>query len=177
MKLNGSIASSRYLSVEHSPTGIILTFEPKPEVTLGSTRRANEARRRVAGLLHRRRFKTSTCGQAILAIIAPLTACDLASFYLRSTPHSTAFGRSDYTHASSRKFSGSRRANGGAGRRTAGFQNPGRDRSVAAGVLSTSRFILLQKSQRWPAGPKRSQLDAAKTRTALLRLCVASIHD
>ncbi|WP_340672720.1 hypothetical protein [Bradyrhizobium ottawaense] len=48
-----------------------MTFEPTAELTLGSRRRAIEARQRVAGLLRRRRFKTSTQGEAICTTIAP----------------------------------------------------------------------------------------------------------
>ncbi len=60
---------SRYLVFGDAPNGILLRFEPTPDLTLGSQRRTNEVRRRVAGLLRRYRFKTSRQGEAVCTIV------------------------------------------------------------------------------------------------------------
>jgi hypothetical protein len=62
---------SRYLSIGRSPAGVSLTFEPTREITLGSDRRAADARRCVASLFKRRRLKGVIDRGAIRATIPP----------------------------------------------------------------------------------------------------------
>ena len=78
MKSSDPNLLSRYLVLEHRSDGVSLRFEPTTELTLGSGRRAAEARRRVAGLLRRCRFKTSSRGEAICATVEPKAVGQLA---------------------------------------------------------------------------------------------------
>ena len=78
MTSSDSNLRSRYLAIGYSPTGISLTFEPSLELTLGSLRRADEARCRVAGLLRQRRFKTSTQGEAVCTTVPSRMTADLS---------------------------------------------------------------------------------------------------
>lgn len=70
MALAGSQLYSRYLVIGGSPKGILLTFEPAPELTLGSRRRAKEARQSVVSLLKRHGFKAMRDGEEIRAAVS-----------------------------------------------------------------------------------------------------------
>lgn len=68
---------SRYVTIDDGAAGIVLSFAPPRELTLGSARRAREARRRVAGVLRRHRLKVSAKGEAIRTTIPPQATGDL----------------------------------------------------------------------------------------------------
>jgi hypothetical protein len=69
--------NSRYAAVGVFPSGVLLTFEPADALSLGSCRRAREARRRVAGLLRRHRLKVLARGEAIRTTIPSQATVDL----------------------------------------------------------------------------------------------------
>jgi hypothetical protein len=58
MRSSPSGTGSRYLSIGYLPDEISLVFEPTPDLTFGSQRRAKEACQFVFGLLKRRRIKS-----------------------------------------------------------------------------------------------------------------------
>jgi hypothetical protein len=68
---------SRYVTIDDGAAGIVLSFTPPRELTLGSARRAREARRRVAGLLRRHRLKVSAKEEGIRTTIPPQATIDL----------------------------------------------------------------------------------------------------
>jgi hypothetical protein len=67
MTQNDLALRSRYLATELSSDGVILTFEPAQDLTLGSRRRAKEARHCVTSLLSRRRIKAAVRGDTVCA--------------------------------------------------------------------------------------------------------------
>ena len=73
MPSNASSYRSRYLAIGCLPSEVSLVFKPMYELTLGSKRRAKEARQFVVGLLKGRRIKPWRAGEEIRASI-PLHA-------------------------------------------------------------------------------------------------------
>jgi hypothetical protein len=68
---SASTLRSRYLVIGYLPSEVSLAFEPMHELTLGSKRRATEARQCVIRLLRRRRIKPWREDEEVRASIPP----------------------------------------------------------------------------------------------------------
>ncbi|UEM15412.1 hypothetical protein J4G43_015050 [Bradyrhizobium barranii subsp. barranii] len=150
---------SRYLAVLHSSNGVSLTFGPTAELTLGSRRRAIEARWRVAGLLRRRRFKTSTQGEAICTTIAPQDIDELSDL-LAVDAALDAFRQERLRPRVVEEILGI------TSRERRRWTKDGRLPQSGSGSFRRGRrSIRPQKSRRWLGSPRQSTRAATKTRT------------
>jgi hypothetical protein len=74
MRSSAFSLQSRYLAIGHLQSEVSLAFEPMYELTLGSKRRAKEARQFVICLLKRRRIKSWKEGEEVRASFPPHAA-------------------------------------------------------------------------------------------------------
>jgi hypothetical protein len=83
---------SRYLTIDRSPLGLSLTFEPLSKLAFGSKQRAEEARRRILGLLKSHRVNATAEGEIIRATIPPHAMAGLRDLVFELDAALDAFG-------------------------------------------------------------------------------------
>jgi len=84
---------SRYLAIGYLPSEVTLAFEPMHELTLGSNRRAEDARQCIVSFLKRRRVKSWRKGEEIRASIPPHLAHELPKLLSEIDAELDAFGK------------------------------------------------------------------------------------
>ena len=98
MRSSAFSSRSRYLAIGYLPSEVLLAFEPMYELTLGSKRRAKEARQFVVGFLKRRRIKSWKEGEEVRASIPLTQPTNYLISYPRLMPRSMHFASSGCIH-------------------------------------------------------------------------------
>ena len=106
MPSNASSYRSRYLAIGCLPSEVSLAFKPIYELTLGSKRRAKEARKFVVGLLKGRRIKPWRAGEEIRASILLHAADKLPDHLFKIDAALDTFSQAAATSAGRRGNSG-----------------------------------------------------------------------